>query len=276
MKRVTFYYVRHGKTEFNRDGVIQGGRVDSPLVPETLPVIERSARALAGVGIDRCYCSPQGRAQRTARLLLEGIGAAEAPGAAEAGQAGRPVPEGSASAAGRLGPAGLLGVNTLDDLREFDFGDIDGKRHADYARQFVRCFIRQDFSSVGGESGRQVRARVRRAFSRMLAESSDGDAVLVVAHGSLFRYVMLEFATDMSPLRRRLTSLTMRMPNASIGVVVGTDASEGERGDGANDGSACVAGATSGDGAGRGMSFRLVQMPLSGEDFVKKGYSGRR
>jgi broad specificity phosphatase PhoE len=272
MKRVTFYYVRHGKTEFNRDGVIQGGRVDSPLVPETLPEIERSARALAGVGTDRCYCSPQGRAQRTARLLLEGIGAAEAQGAPS--EAGRPVPEGSASAAGRLGPAGLLGVNTLDDLREFDFGDIDGKRHADYGKQFVRCFIRQDFSSVGGESGRQVRARVRRAFSRMLAESSDGDAVLVVAHGSLFRYVMLEFATDMSPLRRRLASLTMRMPNASIGVVVGTDASEGERGDGANDGPAGVADAASGDGAGRGTSFRLVQMPLSGEDFVKKGYAG--
>jgi hypothetical protein len=78
----------------------------------------------------------------------------------------------------------------------------------------------------------------------------------------------------MSPLRRRLASLTMRMPNASIGVVVGTDASEGERGDGANDGPAGVADAASGDGAGRGTSFRLVQMPLSGEDFVKKGYAG--
>ena len=35
MKRVTFYYVRHGRTEFNRDGIIQGGRVDSPLAEES-------------------------------------------------------------------------------------------------------------------------------------------------------------------------------------------------------------------------------------------------
>ena len=143
MKTVTFYYVRHGKTEFNDEGVIQGGRVDSPLVPETLPVIEQSARALAGIGFARCYCSPLGRAQETARLLVDG-----------------------------MGETGRLEVRTLDDLREFDFGEVDGKRYADFAPRFARCFVRQDFSSVGGESGRQVRARVRRAFSRMLSELS--------------------------------------------------------------------------------------------------------
>ena len=273
MKTVTFYYVRHGKTEFNDKGVIQGGRVDSPLVPETLPVIEQSARALAGIGFARCYCSPLGRAQETARLLVDG-----------------------------MGETGRLEVRTLDDLREFDFGEVDGKRYADFAPRFARCFVRQDFSSVGGESGRQVRARVRRAFSRMLSESADDDAVLVVAHGALFRYVLLEFAGDMGPLGRRLRSLTVRTPNAGIGVVVGCEA-DGERdaaaggagagaGTGGVDGGSGAGGAGGVDGCGvagaggspdvvrgglgHGMSFRLVQLPLSGEDFAKTRYGEPR
>ena len=192
MKRVTFYYVRHGKTEFNKKGIIQGGRVDSPLVPETLPVIEQSARALSGIPFASCYCSPLGRAQSTARLLLDGMSP-------------RQTPE----------------VRTLDDLREFDFGTIDGREYSGHSLQFVRCFAHQDFTPVGGESGDQVRRRVRVAFSRMFAESADGDNVLVVAHGAIFRYVLLEFYTDVSPLARRIRSMTVKTPNAGIGVVEG-------------------------------------------------------
>ena len=48
-KRVVFYYVRHGETQFNRDGVIQGGRVDSALTDETLPVLDRTREALRDI-----------------------------------------------------------------------------------------------------------------------------------------------------------------------------------------------------------------------------------
>ena len=72
MKKVTFYYVRHGRTEFNRDKIIQGGRVDSPLVSESVPTIERSAKALSQIEFARCYVSPLNRTHQTAEVLLAG------------------------------------------------------------------------------------------------------------------------------------------------------------------------------------------------------------
>lgn len=189
MKRVTFYYVRHGRTEFNRDGIIQGGRVDSPLVKESIPTVRETAKVLADVDFARCFVSPLGRARQTADLLLEGRN---------------------------------VEMRTLDDLREFDFGSIDGKLYKSNRLAFVRCFLKQDFSSLGGESGAEVRERVRHAFRKMYKESSDGDSVLVVGHGAYVRYVVQEFA-KMTAFSRRLTSTTMRVPNAGIALVVAVD-----------------------------------------------------
>ena len=212
MKRVTFYYVRHGRTEYNRDGIIQAGRVDSPLAEESIWQVEDTGRALAGVDFARCYTSPLGRARQTAEIIL----------------AGRDVP-----------------VAPLDDLREFDFGTIDGKPQKQYGAKFVRCYLRQNFSSVGGETGAQVRARVRRAFQTMYDESADGDKVLVTAHGALMRYVLLEFYRGLGPVRRKIKSETLKTPNAGIAVLAGDEA-----------------------------GIRRVQLPLSAVDFVDHGYRG--
>lgn len=187
MKRVTFYYVRHGRTEFNRDGIIQGGRVDAPLVRESIPAIEATGRALAPIPLSRCYSSPLGRAVETARIVTSGRG---------------------------------LEVEPLDDLREFDFGDLDGKPYAGNRLKFAHCFVRQDFSPYGGEAGEQVRGRVRSAFGRMFDQAADGDNVLVVCHGAFFRYVLLEYY-PVSHLRRKLMSETIKTPNAGIAVIVG-------------------------------------------------------
>lgn len=190
MKRVTFYYVRHGRTEFNRDHIIQGGRVDSPLVEESLGTVRDTARALAPVNLAACWCSPLGRAQETARIVLG---------------------------------EHKLPIKTLDNLREFDFGELDGKPYGAGTRMaFARCFMRRDFSSVGGESGDEVRERVRKAFRKMYKESKDGDVVLVVGHGAYLRYVVLEFA-QMSGVSRGIASYTMRAPNAGIATITGTD-----------------------------------------------------
>lgn len=190
MKRVTFYYVRHGRTEFNRDGIIQGGRVDSPLAEESVWQVEDTARALAGVDFSRCYTSPLGRARQTAEIIL----------------AGRDVP-----------------IKPLDALREFDFGTIDGKPHQRYGARFAWCYLRQDFSSVGGETGAQVRARVRQAFQTMYDESTDGETMLVTAHGALMRYVLLEFYRTLGPVRRKIKSETLKTPNAGIAIVTGDE-----------------------------------------------------
>lgn len=188
-KRVTFYYVRHGRTEYNRDGIIQGGRVDSPLVGDSIPTIREAARVLRDVPFASCYCSPMGRAQDTARILVEG----------------RRLP-----------------VHTLQNLREFDFGTLDGQPYKKRVLDFVRCFVRQDFSKYGGEKGDAVRERLHHAFKKMYRNAADGDNVLVVAHGALFRYAVLEFSPA-SALSRKLMSETMKTPNAGIATIEGVD-----------------------------------------------------
>lgn len=186
-KQVTFYYVRHGKTEFNRDGIIQGGRVDSPLVPETLPVLDQTAQALSAIDLAQCWCSPLGRAQASAERILKG----------------RKVP-----------------LKTLESLHEFDFGELDGESYAEHRLSFARHFVRQDFSDIGGESGDEVRSRVQHAFRKMFKEAKNGDSVLVVAHGALLRSVLLEFSR-MSQASRKISALTMKVPNGSISTISG-------------------------------------------------------
>lgn len=188
-KQVVFYYVRHGETEYNREGIIQGGRVDSPLIPETLPILDKTAEALSSIPFSACWCSPLGRAQATAERIV----------------AGRD-----------------LRIQTLDNLREFDFGELDGKAYPGNRLAFAKCFVKQDFSGVGGESGDEVRGRVQRAFKKMYKAAKDGDNVLVVAHGALLRYVVLEFSR-VSNASKKLTSLTMRVPNGSIATITGDD-----------------------------------------------------
>lgn len=189
MKTVTFRYVRHGRTEFNRDDVIQGGGCDSPLDPAGIPALETTARALAACPFAACWASPLPRAQETARIVL----------------GGRSLP-----------------IRPLDDLLEVRFGSIDGLPYEGRRRAFLRCFVRQDFSPLGGDAGRDVRRRVRRAFARMYLAAADGDEVLVVGHGAYLRYVLLEFSGTPWPWRRAESEL-LRTPNGSVATVVGRD-----------------------------------------------------
>lgn len=65
------YLIRHGQTEWNQEGRMQG-RLDSPLTP-----LGREQAVLLGQRLqqetwDAVYCSPTGRAFTTARLILSG------------------------------------------------------------------------------------------------------------------------------------------------------------------------------------------------------------
>ncbi|MGI6755254.1 MAG: histidine phosphatase family protein [Atopobiaceae bacterium] len=223
MKRVTFYYVRHGKTQFNRDQIIQGGGVDSPLIPETFATIQASAAALSHIAFAACYASPQGRAQQTAHALLDGMEQA------------------------------ALGVDTMTELQEVNFGALDGKPYAGHRITFASCFVRQNFSSQGGECGADVRARGHAAFDKMFAAAHDGDNVLVVAHGALLRYLLLEFWTSRGIAARKIKSFTLHTPNAGIATiegVAGTRADAGREDRGA-------------------ATFTLTALPQTAADFVR-------
>jgi probable phosphoglycerate mutase len=74
----TIYLVRHGETEWNREGRVQG-HLDSPLTPRGREQARRAGRTLAALLGDEppfvLLASPLGRAEASAKLILEALGA---------------------------------------------------------------------------------------------------------------------------------------------------------------------------------------------------------
>lgn len=205
MKRVVIYYVRHGKTEFNRDGIIQGGNVDSPLVAESMHLIEDTRRAFEPLEIAHAWCSPLGRARKTAELVLTG----------------HQTP-----------------LEPLETLREVDFGSLDGRDANKLSTKllFSAGYLAQNFTPWGGEQAKDVRARVRSAFTAMYNAAEHGDTICAFAHGSLFRYVLQEFGTGSA---LGLKSRKIHTPNASVATLIASE-----------------------------KGIELVQLPTPGKDFV--------
>jgi broad specificity phosphatase PhoE len=67
------YLVRHGETEWNREGRRQG-QLDSPLTPEGEKHAVAMGRFVASLPVDAVLCSPLGRAHRTALIIADRIG----------------------------------------------------------------------------------------------------------------------------------------------------------------------------------------------------------
>ncbi len=69
-----FLILRHGETEWNRAGRLQGA-LDSPLTALGKEQARRQNAILRGFGTNgwAWYCSPQGRARHTARIAARGM-----------------------------------------------------------------------------------------------------------------------------------------------------------------------------------------------------------
>jgi probable phosphoglycerate mutase len=68
-----FYYLRHGETDWNRQGLLQGGR-DVPLNARGLAQAEAARDRLHGIEIGSLCTSPLQRARRTAEIVNEVLG----------------------------------------------------------------------------------------------------------------------------------------------------------------------------------------------------------
>lgn len=71
----TFYFVRHGVTNHNRNRLVMG-QIDVPLNDEGRGQAERAAAALRGVTIGSIFSSPLSRAQETASIIGAALGLA--------------------------------------------------------------------------------------------------------------------------------------------------------------------------------------------------------
>lgn len=153
--------VRHGETEWNAEGRIQG-HSDVSLSETGRQQARAVARRLADTPIQVAYSSDLSRSSETAQVIL--------------GQ--RRVP-----------------LYTTPQLREYQKGVFEGLTAAEmgsrYPAMYAASMVKDlDFAPAGGESIRQTSARMA-AFVADLRQRHLDEMVLVVGHGGSLRAVLV-------------------------------------------------------------------------------------
>ncbi len=167
--RTTLYLVRHGETEHNRRGIIQGGGVDSELNDTGRAQARALAERLQSAPLDALYASTLQRARQTADILAR--------------------------------PHEPVSRTHLRDLSEMDWGVFEGappSEERDAAMGAIKSDWRAghyDRTIEEGESIRDVQARARRALRHILVREA-GRTVLAVTHGRYLRVLLATFLDD--------------------------------------------------------------------------------
>ncbi|WP_448059634.1 histidine phosphatase family protein [Cellulomonas hominis] len=187
---VTLYLVRHGRTVYNSEHLLQGW-CDSPLTDAGRDGVRVTAGHLSGHTFAAAYASPSGRTVDTAHEIL------------------------------RHHPGTTL--STDPDLREFSFGDFEATPESELWERYdpyslFGGVLDGTFAGLpGGEPSGQYLGRVAAAFDRIERAHPDGSDILVVSHGlTLTAYLTMVGYRGMGAL-----------PNASLSTV--TVAADGTR-----------------------------------------------
>ena len=151
MRPTTFYFVRHGESEANRDRVFSGRR-DSPLTELGRAQSVALADATQDVAFDRIVATPLSRSLDTALVIARR----------------RSLP-----------------VDIVDGLIEIDVGERTGKSF-DEVRGLPDWRDDGFVAWPGGESLEQVLERALAAMRRLHRESP-GATILVIGHGGVTR-----------------------------------------------------------------------------------------
>ena len=160
---LTLTFVRHGETDYNAEGRVQGRGIDSDLNARGRRQAERLAARLADHPFDAVYTSSMRRTHQTAAPLL----------------AVRP----------QLAPV------ALEDLDEMHWGVHEGQEPSPGLRERYARYVEAwtggafELPVEGGESPSDVESRAVRAVDAIRGAHAEGD-VLVVTHGRLLRVLL--------------------------------------------------------------------------------------
>jgi len=151
--RTTLILVRHGETEWNLEGRVQG-HTDSRLTERGREEGRLVAERLAGLEIAAVYASDLGRARETGEIIA--------------------APHG-------------LPVQTTPDLRERCYGEFEGKTLAQSREENPEAVARwladrQRLAPPGGETQQELSDRTMRALREIVA-AHPGETVAVATHG---------------------------------------------------------------------------------------------
>ena len=156
------HWARHGENVANISRTFSYRVFDGELTDRGIAQAGQLAGALRAAGhrYGLLVCSPLRRATQTADIVSAGLGL---PVAAE-----------------------------LEDLREVNVGDLDGRNDDQAWQAYERTLARWQAGDLGqrfpgGESGRELTARIGRALG-VIASWAEPDDAIVVAHGASIRW----------------------------------------------------------------------------------------
>lgn len=185
VQATTLLLIRHGETQWNAQGRIQGQR-DIALSDRGLRQAQTIARFLGASAIDAVFTSDLSRAHQTAQPLAQTLG---------------------------------IGLRIDPRLRERGFGLFEGSTYeeaqANWPAQYA-IWQRRDpaYALPGGESYLQARARVLQCLEEIVRDHT-GATVAVVTHGGVLDIVYrAAYAIAWETPRSHL------LPNASINRVL--------------------------------------------------------
>jgi 2,3-bisphosphoglycerate-dependent phosphoglycerate mutase len=149
--QLTVYVVRHGQTDWNKDGRIQGG-TDNPLNATGREQAATMGRLMMDVKVDAVYVSSHQRAKQTAEVFQ-----------------------------------GRSPIVAMDELRERFFGKFEGANDKDPA--VVADWNKRRFTWTddmeGGETLESQSRRAEAALRSIREKHKDGGTVVIVGHGGI-------------------------------------------------------------------------------------------
>ena len=160
--------LRHGTTELNKQGMIQGSNVDPDLSKEGRAYAEKAAKNFDPSQFDAVYASPLKRAQQTARIFV-----------------GDKTP-----------------IITDKRIEELSYGSWDGKSSLEYRKKHPDAFnskglINDNIYKYASDVEKREDFRKRiAAFFVVLYKEHANDTVLVVCHGVVSRMICAHFLTN--------------------------------------------------------------------------------
>jgi probable phosphoglycerate mutase len=177
----TIYYIRHGETEWNAEGKLQGGQ-DIPLND-----LGRAQAANAG-GILAGLFARDGRSEQSLAFVASPLGRARSTMELVRGALKLPI----------------AGYALDDRLREIGYGDWEGSTLAQMQASDPAVFAARQADKwtvppPGGESYAAVQARMRDWYDQLKADT------VAVAHGGTARALMVALGIETSDSAADLT-----------------------------------------------------------------------
>ncbi|GBQ83075.1 phosphoglycerate mutase [Acetobacter malorum DSM 14337] len=183
----SYWYLRHGQTDWNREGLSQG-RTNVPLNATGIAQADAAAKLFQDgiqthAPITHIVSSPLDRALKTATIVQQGL-----------------VAEGCAP----------LPLTTDIGLEEVCFGEQEGQPMGDW----YDSWIAGDYTPKGAEPFADLRARAVAAVNRA---TEVGGIPLIVAHGALFRALRSAMSLPANVRLPNATPLWIQPPEEQTG-----------------------------------------------------------